>query len=209
MTLLDLTQPIAEGMPFNPDHFGPEITPYASIEPDGWRATRLVLDSHLGTHVDAPSHFVPEGITLDQVDLARLVGPADIVRIPDVRPRAPLGSKHLPPTTAPRLLLHTGWAESRYGEPAYFTEYPFISPELAQEMVRRGVQLVGIDGPSVDYEPGETHHILLEADILIVENLTNTSRVPDRIDLTVLPLPIVGGDGCPVRAVASFEGPPR
>jgi kynurenine formamidase len=203
--LVDLTQPIAEGMPFNPDHFGPEITSYASINPDGWRATRLVLDSHLGTHMDAPSHFVADGRTLDQVDLDRLIGPAQVVHLPGVRAGAELSPADLPATTEPRLLLHTGWADTAYGDAAYFTEYPFISRELAHELVRRRVQLVGIDGPSVDYAPGETHHILLEAEIVIVENLRNLSLAPDRVHLTVLPLPITGGDGCPVRAVASFE----
>lgn len=205
MTIVDLTQPIEAGMPFNPDHFPPEIAPYADIETHGWRATRIVLDSHLGTHMDAPSHFVPDGDTLDAIPLDRLIGTAEVVRIDGVEARTALTPDHVPATTAARLLLHTGWAECTYGTPDYFAEYPYVTPELAQVLVDRGVILVGLDAPSVDYDPGETHHVLLEAGVLIVENIANLASVPDRIRLTVLPLPIVGGDGCPVRAVAEWD----
>lgn len=206
MTLVDLTQPIEAGMPFNPDHFGPEISPYASIDTHGWRATKLVLDSHLGTHMDAPSHFVPTGATLDQIALQHLIGPAEVIHISGIASHTELLPDHLPATTERRLLLHTGWAESRYGSPAYFTEYPYVSPRLAEELIKRGVVLIGIDTPSVDYDPGVTHQILLGAGTLIVENLANLAPLPGHVDVTVLPLPILGGDGCPVRAVASFAG---
>lgn len=206
MTIVDLTQPVEAGMPYNPDHFPPEIAPYADIETHGWRATRIVLDSHLGTHMDAPSHFVADGDTLDAVPLDRLIGPADVVRIPGVEPRTPLTPEHIPATTASRLLLHTGWAERTYGTPAYFADYPYVTPELARVLVDSGVLLIGLDAPSVDYDPGETHRVLLGAGVLIVENVANLALVPDRIRLTVLPLPIVGGDGCPVRAVAEWNG---
>lgn len=81
MTFIDLTLPIAPGMPFNPDHFPPDISSYASIASHGWRASRLVLDSHLGTYIDAPNHFVEGGKALDELDLASLIGPAQIVHL--------------------------------------------------------------------------------------------------------------------------------
>jgi kynurenine formamidase len=205
VTIVDLTQPLEAGMPFNPDHFPPEIAPYAAIESHGWRATRLVLDSHLGTHLDAPSHFVPGGQTLEQVPLDRLIGPAEVVRLEGIAARTALMPEHVPESPCPRLLLHTGWAERTYGSAAYFSDYPWVSPELARVLVDRGVVLVGLDAPSVDYDPGDTHRVLLEAGVVIVENVANLAAVPDRIRLTVLPLPIVGGDGCPARAVAEWE----
>jgi arylformamidase len=209
MTLVDLTVPITVGMPAHPAHFGPGVEPYARHEDDGFRATRITLSSHLGTHVDAPSHFVGDGATLEHVRIDDLIGPAEVVRLHEVQALQELMPADVPASDATRILLHTGWAAAMGDDPRYFTEYPWISSALAHELVARGVVLVGLDTPSVDYDPGETHHILLGAGLVIVENLIGLERIPDRIDLTVLPLPIVGGDGCPARAIASFDGAAR
>jgi arylformamidase len=208
MTVVDLTIPLAVGMDYHPAHHGPGLDPYARHSEHGFRATTITLSSHLGTHVDAPSHFVGDGATLEAVRLDDLVGPAEVVRLQTTALQE-LTPADVPETGATRLLLHTGWAEQAAGEPRYFTEYPWIGPELARALVRRGVRLVGLDSPSVDYDPGETHHILLGAGLVIVENLVGLELLPERVDLVVLPLPIVGGDGCPARAIASFDGPAR
>jgi arylformamidase len=206
MTLVDLTVPITVGMAAHPAHFGPGVEAYGVHERDGFRATKLTLSSHLGTHVDAPSHFVRDGATLEHVRIDDLIGPAEVVRFSGLAPRQDLLPEDVPATGATRILLHTGWATEMGYEPDYFTEYPSISTALAHELVARGVRLIGLDTPSVDHPPGATHHILLGAGLVIVENLAGLERIPDAIDLIVLPLPIVGGDGCPARAIASFEG---
>jgi arylformamidase len=204
VTLVDLTVPIRIGMAHHPVHLPPEITPYLHHQQDGYRATKITVSSHLGTHVDAPSHFLRDGATLETLDLDDLIGPADVIRLAPVAPRYELRPGDLPDTGARRLLLHTGWAREAGDDPRYFTQYPTISVALAEQLVERGVRLVGLDTPSVDYDPGATHGVLLGVGIVIVENLVNLDKIPDRVDLAVLPLPIVGGDGCPARAVASF-----
>lgn len=208
MTIVDLTIPLAVGMEHHPVHHGPGLAPYARHEEGGWRATTITLSSHLGTHVDAPSHYLADGATLESLRLVDLVGPAEVVRL-RVSPSQALAPDDLPPTSGTRLLLHTGWAEQASGEDRYFTEYPSISPALAHELIRRGVRLIGLDSPSVDYDPGETHHILLGGGVVIVENLIGLELLPDAVEFAALPLPIVGGDGCPARAIASFDGPAR
>ena len=84
--LADLTMPISPGMLVNPDHFAPEISTYATLDSHGWEARRLVLDSHLGTHLDAPSHFVADTATVDQADLAVLIGEAQVIHLDRVTP---------------------------------------------------------------------------------------------------------------------------
>lgn len=202
---IDLTMPIAQGMPFNPDHFPPEITSYASIETHGWRASRLVLDSHLGTHMDAPCHFVVGGQSLEQIDLNVLIGPAQVVHLEQVGEQEALTPSHFPTINQARLLIHTGWSERALGKPAYFAQYPFLTPETAAYLIERGVRLVGLDCPSVDYDPGETHIALLSRGTLIIENLINLERLPDTCALIALPLPITNGDGSPLRAIAELQ----
>jgi arylformamidase len=202
---IDLTLPISPGMPFNPDHFPPEITSYAAIETHGWRASRLLLDSHLGTHMDAPCHFVAGASTLDQVGLDVLIGPAQVVHLGRVDEQEALTPAFFPSIEQERVLIHTGWAERALHTPAYFKRYPFLTPEAGAYLAERGVRLVGIDCPSVDYDPGETHVALLSRGTVIVENLVNLDRLPATCALMALPLPIKDGDGCPLRAVAEVR----
>lgn len=202
---IDLTMPIAAGMPFNPDHFPPEITPYASIETHGWSASKLILDSHLGTHMDAPSHFVQGAATLDQIALEVLGSTDQVVHLDNVGEKEALLPRHFPVINQDRLLIHTRWSERTLGSPDYFARYPYLTPEAAEHLVNMGVHLVGMDCPSVDYDPGKTHIALLSRGTVIIENLVNLDRLPERCTLIALPLPIKGGDGCPLRAIAQIN----
>jgi kynurenine formamidase len=199
--LVDLTMPIEQGMPFNPDHFPPEITSYASIATHGWAASKIVLDSHLGTHVDAPCHFVAEGKTLDAVPIEVFSGPAQVVHLENLGAGEAISSAHLPPLHSERVLLSTGWWREASDHELYFSRYLFLAEEAARFILNAGVRLVGIDGPSIDYD-GRTHVRLLEAEAIVVENLMRLDGLPDRCTVTILPLSIAKADGSPARAVA-------
>jgi arylformamidase len=209
--LVDLTMPIEQGMPFNPDHFPPEITSYASIATHGWAASKIVLDSHLGTHVDAPCHFVAEGKTLDAVPIEMFSGPAQVVHLENMGAGEAISSARLPPLHSERVLLSTGWWREASDHELYFSRYPFLAEEAARFILDAGVRLVGIDGPSIDYD-GRTHVTLLEAEVIVVENLMRLDGLPDRCTVTILPLSIAKADGSPARAVAHLgdysDGPP-
>jgi arylformamidase len=202
-SFIDLTLPIAAGMPFNPDHFPPEISTYATVEDRGWEARRLTLDSHLGTHMDAPAHFIAGGMSIDRIPLEVLAGPAQVLRLAGLGPRQSITPDLLPPINETRVLLHTGWAEEMLGREEYFTQYPYLTPEAAHVLADAGVRLVGFDTPSPDYDPGDTHIVLLGRGAVIVENVMHLDRVPDRCWIAALPLPIAGGDGCPSRVIAA------
>ncbi len=165
------------------------------------RRGRLVLDSHLSTHLDAPSHFVLGGRTIDEIKLEELVGEAQALRA-SLAPDGRIKVKSLPAILAPRILLRTRWLEKHLYRPNYFRGHPRLDHEGAELLLLAGVRLLLIDTPSVDYD-GEAHRTLLGSDCLIVENTARLGEVPEgRCHVTVLPLPIVGGDGCPVRAFA-------
>lgn len=206
--LIDLTMPIVEGMPSNPDHFPPRLTPYADFASHGWTATELLLDSHLGTHLDAPSHFIPNGIPLDRIPLEQLVGPAQVIHLPSLAEGEAISPDRLPPIGHPRVLLATGWWLHANDPDRYFRRFPYLSREAALSLLDSGVRVVGIDGPSVDYDGG-THVVLLGGGAVVVENLVNLNRLPDVCWVAILPLPIVQGDGSPVRAIAKIPGRSR
>lgn len=162
------------------------------------------LDLHLGTHMDAPLHFVPGAADIASLPLA--LYPAIVVRTRE---------RTIPPSALPAsslrgcaVLFDTGWtfdAES----PRYFDAFPHLSPETARDLVVRGAAVVGIDTPSADPVDASlecpAHRILLGAGVPIVEGLAHLDRLPNEAGgfwFCAFPLHLDGADGSPVRAVA-------
>jgi kynurenine formamidase len=199
--LIDLTMPISPQMLVSPCHFAPEVSQYGQRATDGWVASRLVISSHTGTHLDAPSHFIDGGRTVDQVPPKQLMGRAQVIRLDRPAKRQPIYAEQLPPIVAPRVLICTNWSDLSREPDEYFNEYPFLDVSAARALLATGVVLVGIDGPSVDYD-GATHVELLGTGAVVIENLVNLSKLPELCDVSMLPIPFVGVDGSPVRAVA-------
>ncbi|MDD5646238.1 MAG: cyclase family protein [Candidatus Bipolaricaulis sp.] len=167
------------------------------------------FDLHLGTHIDAPLHFIPGGADVASLELALL--PAVVIRTRErrIRPTA------LPaePLEGFAVLFDTGWtidAESR----AYFEGFPYLSLETAAELVDRGAAVVGIDSPSVDRVDADlsspAHRVLLGAGVPIVEGLCDLDRIPREVGplwFAAFPLKIGGAEGSPVRAAVLFAPP--
>jgi arylformamidase len=167
--------------------------------------TRLECDTHVGTHVDAPLHFLAEGTSVDKLSLEMLVGPAAVAYLPKVSAvtASELDKLALPSGTE-RLLLRTNnsefWAA---GISEFRKDYVSLTPDAAQWIVKQGIQLVGVDYLSVgSYEDGvTTHRILLEAGVVVVEGLNLHEVHPGEYQLICLPLKLVGAEGAPARAV--------
>jgi kynurenine formamidase len=204
--IIDLT------LTLEPDMRGVEIHQAKTLESDGWNAKRIELYSHCGTHMDAPRHFISEGSTIDSVDLAACIGPARIVDLTPVHPREFITVKHLGTAAdvigkGDRLLLRTDW-HKRYGTPQYRDALPRIDIELAHWLLERGVALLGVEPPSVaDVNVREelisVHRVLLGGGVVIVEGLAHLDQIEtETVELAVLPLKVLDGDGAPVRAVA-------
>ena len=204
--ILDISLPIMPGMPLWPGDPSPALEPVASLECHGVQVSRLVLGTHTGTHVDAPRHFVPGGRTVEQLDLAALVGPCHIIEVVNTvgqLARADLQRFDLQPGV--RVLLKTQNSRRPAGV-AFSPDLTALEPSAADYLCERQVRLVGIDGPSIDAwgrDDFPCHKRLLEADILILENLVLRHVTPGIYGLMAAPLKLVGADGCPVRALLS------
>ncbi|MEM8900497.1 MAG: cyclase family protein [Bacteroidota bacterium] len=208
MKLIDLSLPISSQLS------GVSISPAKSMEKDGWNATTLQLYSHAGTHVDAPIHFGASDQTIDQMPLDAFYAECWVVDC-QVKEKEELTLSHLGDIkdkvqANDGLIFRTGWS-SRLGHESYRNSLPAISEGLAHWMVDKKIKLIGVEPPSVadvtDLDAvTRIHLILLGAGITIVEGLTNLELLPQpKVKILALPLKIVGGDGCPVRAVALIE----
>jgi arylformamidase len=195
---VDLTRPILDGQPTWPG----DVPVRLWVHDELTRIGGVQLGTHAGTHLDAPYHWFGGGATVDRVPLQRLIGAARVVDLRGSSLSITCGELSAAcGETAPgeRLLLLTGWTGEVTDE-----DYPHLSREAAEWLVARQPALVGIDTPSVDGPTsGDAHALLLDAEVPVLELLTNLDQLVGReFDLFALPLPVVGMDGAPVRAVA-------
>lgn len=206
MRTYDITLTISPNLPTWPGDPGVDLERVEKIE-NGSNAnvSRIDLGVHTGTHVDAPFHFLQDGITVDQIDLSLLTGRAYVLHLPDVDEitASVLENAQIPPRTR-RVLFKTRnseyWAD---GEDNFQRDFVGLSEDAAKYLVRRGVKLVGIDYLSVApfKKSRPTHEPLLEAGVVIVEGLNLTEVSQGRYTLYCLPLKIAKSDGAPARAI--------
>lgn len=204
--VIDLTLPINNKMS------GVSIEPAKILSVDGWNATTLHLYSHSGTHMDAPLHFEVNEQTIDKLPAERLISEAWVVDLRHLEPKAEIQISDLDAITenfkaGQSIILHTGWSK-RIGTPAYRDDLPRISSDLAHWLGEKGVNILGVEPPSVAdvnnmVEVTEIHNILMKNDIIIVEGLCNLEQITKpRVTLIALPLKVEGGDGAPSRVIA-------
>lgn len=211
--LIDLTLTMKDGMR------GVSFETAKTVEREGWNARTLHLYSHAGTHMDAQKHFAAGPGTIDQTPLERCMGWARVVKLDGIEAKSlitvdMLGKAAEAFEPGESLLLRTGWSQ-HVGDPNYYRDHlPRIADDLAQWCVDRQVNMLGVEPPSVaDVNNAEEltriHLTLLEANITIVEGLTNLQALTeDRVFFVAAPLRIEGGDGSPCRAFA-IEGLPK
>lgn len=206
MKTWDISVALDDRLPVWPGSPGWETEVLQAIDADSEaNVSRLALDLHTGTHVDAPLHFVEGGKTVEQIPLERTLGPAwvaDLTRVDKVIRTEDLASAGIP-ERAGRLLLKTRnselWTSSRF-EP----DYVALDGGAARWLVGAGIELVGIDYLSIQkFEDGpEVHEILLEEETVILEGLDLSDVEAERFyRLCCLPLKIAGVEASPVRAI--------
>lgn len=204
---IDVSMPIADGMLVWPTDPPVEITTFKSpTKGDRSTVSRITVGTHTGTHIDAPKHFLPEAEGIDSLPPEVLIGPCMVLDVRAAAARGDIGPEHLAPALearATRVLLRTGTLERQMVQ-GFSREFPALTAEGARALVAGGVRLVGIDAMSVEvyHAPGApTHHALLEARVVIIENLLLKDVAEGTYDLVALPLRIAGADGAPARVL--------
>ncbi|MBT3187639.1 MAG: cyclase family protein [Anaerolineae bacterium] len=207
MKIYDISLPISPNLPVWPGDPKIELEQIASMDKgDDANVSRIAAGVHIGTHVDAPHHFLNDGRTVENLKLDILTGTAFVLHLDDdvdIITAKILDAAPIPPSTL-RLLLRTRnshqWtSDSRNFDP-YFVA---ISADGAEWLVAHDIQLVGVDYLSVAPfdAPIPTHQILLKAGIIALEGC-DLSQVPQgKYELYCLPLKLVGSDGAPARAI--------
>jgi arylformamidase len=205
-TYFDISRPLQKGIAAWPGSPGFRVFAHQSIA-DGAEANAsgIEMDVHVGTHVDAPAHFIQGGATLDAVGLHPFVGPVYVAAI-DTADRidaAALDAAEIPDGTE-RLLLRTrNSSDETYLHGPFREDFAALTAEGARWVVERGLALVGIDYLSIQRfaDPPDTHRILLGAGVCILEGLDLRAVGPGQYRLICLPLRLVGVEAAPARAL--------
>jgi len=224
---VDLTYSLSSKIPYWPgEQYKPfEFKTIATYEQNGVFSGLFTMPEHMGTHLDAPNHFVAGRIPVDQIATEQLIAPAVVIDVreqvakdPDYRvTRDDIRQWERKHGRIPRRSLvfaYTGW-EARWdkGE-AYLNRdekgimhFPGFSAEAAEFLVKqRDVRGLGIDTLSVDVGPSKdypVHHIILGAGKYALENLARLGQLPPRGAIVIVGvIPIAGGSGGPARVLA-------
>lgn len=210
--LVDLSLPLEVGMPGFPGYPGFESTQLQTYDSDGKVSHGFSANTHQGTHIDAPAHFIEGGAAIDEIPLDRFAGPARVVDLRAHRGAtidAEVLTAAAPDLDAERVVLLTGDVDDRFYDDGFFDDAAVLVESAASWLLDRGVGLVANDflTESIDEPNRPVHHSLLGADVPIVEYLCNADAVADRetIELICLPLRVPGFDAAPARAIARVE----
>ncbi|HET9684911.1 MAG TPA: cyclase family protein [Gemmatimonadaceae bacterium] len=162
---------------------------------------------HVGTHADAPLHVRDGAPASDALPLAPFIGEALVLDVSDAAPgELPLAEDDPRLAGCTRLILRTGRSIADGSFPG---AWPALSPATAAALARRGVQLVGVDAPSVDDRESKTldvHHALFDSGAYVLENLDLRGVAAGRYELIALPQRLAGLDAAPVRALLRLPG---
>ena len=178
--------------------------------------TVLTLNTHIGTHIDAPRHFYADGHAIDQWPLDRLVM-RDAVVLDVSRKRDGEGVNAddlertgVKPAEGQIAVIKTLWTNRAWGKPEFWANTIHLEPSVSEWTTAHGVAAVAMDCfPEKPFwrmqltpaERGANHKRWLKAGIPMVQLLTNLDQIGPRFSLIALPLRLTGMDGAPARVV--------
>jgi arylformamidase len=201
----DISVPLRDGMPHWPGDPECRITRVNKMEEGAvCNLTHLSMSAHTGTHMDAPRHFVADGLTMEQMPLEPVIGRCRVIEfnVEDQITADDLKDLRLLP--GQRLLFKTRNSTRSWAMNEFDKDFISIRADAAQALVDQKIMTVGVDYLSIGgygKDVVETHRIMLGAGMWVIEGLNLADIKPGYYDLICLPLKIAGADGAPCRAV--------
>ena len=209
MRIIDLSHLLDNNTPVYPGSVKPEFNQVCSIVSDGFAESKIAMLSHVGTHIDAPAHLIEGAKYLDELEIDNFCGKAFCIDISNKNGSNIELTDLLPYSDKIKasefLLFYTGWA-GKWLEQTYFEGFPVLTTQAAKWLCESKPKGIGLDCISIDPVGSVTlpvHHIMLENDTLIIENLKIPAELSGKeFYFSCFPLKYYHSDGAPVRAVA-------
>ena len=201
----DISVTLRDGMPHWPGDPECKITRVNKME-DGevCNLTHLSMSAHTGTHMDAPRHFIADGIAMEKMPFEPVIGRCKVIEL-DVEDQITAEDlKKVKLAPGQRVLFKTRNSTRSWAMTEFDKNFVSIRADAAQYLVDQKVATVGVDYLSIggfEKDGVETHQIMLGAGIWVIEGLNLAETKPGYYDLICLPLKIAGADGAPCRVV--------
>lgn len=202
MKIFDISKEISEEMIVykNREHKKIKRTIVANHNEHHFHESRLDIDMHCGTHMDAPLHMIDNGKTIEQLLLQRFIGECKVFDLTHVEEKIyKKDIEHLNIQKDDRIIFKTKNAF----DTKYNPKFVYIEEDAAQYLVDIGIQTIGIDAMSIerDKKGHPTHKIILGAEIGVLEDLQLKDVTAGTYQLVALPLKIKNAEGSPIRAI--------
>lgn len=168
---------------------------------DSLSLSSITSTLHIGAHADAPSHYHKDGISIDQCSLDRYFGRCQVMDVSHLSDEMTLEKMGPIEILAERLLFKT---KSLRSLSVWQNDFCFLSPELVKHLADKGVKLIGIDTPSMDFAKSKelaAHQAFYQCGISILEGLVLDDIKAGVYVLAAFPLKMAGAEASPVRAV--------
>lgn len=209
--IIDITAPLSAKMPVWPGVEPVKISSASSIaRGDMGNTLRIDTVNHVGTHMDAPHHFIDQGPTLDELPLEIVCGEALVIEVDSKNEITVEDLKKAGAEGAERLLIKSRMSEIEWWDKPFITDFVHLGNEAAEYLSATGVKLVGVDYLSVaGYNKNEifVHQTLLSKGTWIIEGLVLRDVKPGLYELYCLPLKLQKADGAPCRAILKSLNP--
>ncbi len=196
MKIIDITRPLSDKTVSYPGDMPPHFT---QKDQGLYLISDLHMNSHSGTHIDAPVHYLKTGDTIDTLPLSNLIGRCRVIDVSDAG--SIIDVRHLAGKidNTKRIILKTTFS----GEDRFLEHYPSITLEAARYLTKRNIRCIGIDSFSIEAFvcDGSVHRELLSHGCIIIELLDLSDVGAGDYDLVALPLRLAGLDGAPARVV--------
>ena len=221
---IDLTQTLDSTIPSWDDSCGFQLNTIYSHEKNNICVQNIMMIGGIGTHMDAPFHFIKDGRDIAKLPIKELVAPAVVIdchekassdyflSVEDIQAHE---NSHDEITSGSLILIHTGWSQYWLDSKKYRNadnddkmHFPGISPEATEYLLEKNIIGIGIDTLSPDGSNMQfpVHHLLLGADKYIIENLCNLDKLPAvGATVTALPIKIANAAEAPCRVIAEIE----
>lgn len=218
--IVDLTHDISPAIPTFDGACGFELPTTVDYHdctaPNVFRVQRVAMKAGIGTHIDAPAHAIPGGMTIEQLELPNLVTDCVVIR---AREEAREGYLFMPAdieafekehgTIAPNtlVLFFSGW-DRFWDRPETYLgahAYPSVHASAAELLLARDIAGIGIDTLSADAGGNDfpVHRLVLGAAKYLIENVANLAHVPPAgATVVVLPMKMADATEAPVRMIA-------
>jgi kynurenine formamidase len=211
---IDLSHQLNENMPRIPFFPKPRFEQIQKIPEHPSNVTEIQMVVHLGTHVDAPCHFLNDAPRFEEIPLERLCGTGPVCAVTPaangeigVAALAPFADRIRPGDI---VALHSGWS-ARAGTDEYDNRHPWLNREASEWLVAKRVKMLAVDWPTPDLPSAQrpadfafpVHRTLLAHGVIIAEHIRNMETLAGgRAEFMVAALNITHADGAPARVIA-------